>query len=505
MLAMEVGSVLVKLAQGGEVALTEGEHLALEALEREGLVERAPDTSEAEAQLALRRAELSALATPAARAAHEARLRTEILALSEAVVRGRGAACVMVQRGAAYRGASAPQGFVVTFAGRALLSDLAPRLARVGAMEVQRFRAHMDALRVTFARRAQRAAEVFAALRPANTVVSESALRSVALGLSARGGKPAELAVAWRSRFEALRTSEGRKSGTPRWTANQEAAAAEALLLLATSSAQESSVERLEMLRGQAYLNYCEQNGEDALDAALHLMTLADTRRAIEEAAAFATEMKQLSTPMTLSVALALRAANQLKHGAIFTHFYYELARANEGTDDRERHAAALALTLAPAAPSTTLARARELRGYLTRFAATGMLVPACLLATLPVEPSEALDLLRLASSELQKARFEGGGAESLTLAVKFLLQTVILAAGSEGDAEEELDLLRFDGLALEALGHAGLVSHIPLSLTALTAFHRPALDATVVYQELFQPMHSSSVFSGGHRSGGWG
>ncbi len=507
MRTMEAGSVLMKLAEGGEVTLTEEELLALDALEKGFFVERAPDTSEAAARLQAARQEMSALSTPEARAAHEARLRTEILALSEVVVRGRGAARVTRARGSAYRAESSTTSFVVTFAGRTLLSDLAPRLPRVGALEMGAFWAHMHALRATFTQKAQRAAEVLQALRPAlDKGVSASALRSVALGLSARREPVPQLANAWRGYFERLRDIDGRETQrTFRWQPDQEAAGAEALLLLPTSLQQQSPAERLHALRLRCYQLYCEQNAEDALDASIHLMSAPNLDLAVQEAANFAMQMKQLQTPMTLSVALALRASSRLEHGATFTYFFNELARAKEGADDRERHAAALALSLSPSPPETTFTRARELRAYLSRFAATGMLTPACLLATLPVETAEALDLLRLASAELQKARFECGGPEALTLAVKFLLQTVILAAGNEGDAEEQLGLIRFDGLALEALGHAGLASHIPLSLTTLTAFHRPALDAAAVYQELYQPMHSSSVFSGGHRSGGWG
>lgn len=506
MRAMEAGYVLLKLAQGGEVTLSEEEQSTLAPLESGGFIERAPDTGEAEARLAALRQELGGLTTQAARAANEARLRTEILALSEVVVRGRGAARVVRATGSAYRAERSGQSYVVTFAGRTLLGDLAPRLGRVGTLEMDLFRAHMDALRKTFAEKAQRAAELLRALRPATKDVSDSALRSVALGLSAKREPVSELASAWRAYFQELRTTDAEQSlRTFRWLPDQEAAGAEALLLLPPSLRGERPAARLHGLRVRCYDTYCEQNAEDALDAAMHLMTAHSVEKAVKEATKLAVQMKQVQTPMTLSVALALRAAGQLRQGAVFTYFFTELSRAKEGADDRERHAAALALMLSSTAPAATFARARELRGYLTRFATTGMLTPACLLATLPVETGEALDLLRLASAELQKARFECGGPEALTLAVKFLLQTVILAAGNEGDAEEQLGLIRFEGLALEALGHAGLASHIPLSLTTLAAFHRPALDAAIVYQELYQPMHSSSVFGGGHRSGGWG
>ena len=505
MFATEAGSLLVRLSQGGEVSLHASEVLTLDALEQQGYVERTADTSHAESQLARLRAELIGPVARAASPAREGQLRTEILALSEAVVRARGVAHVVRSEGGAYRGASTRVGYVVTFAGRTLLGDLGPRLARVATLEVTQFQQHMSALRGSFAFKAKRAAELHQAIQAASTRgVHASALRSVALGLSARREAVPTLAGAWRSTFEALQASRNAQSPIV-WNVDQEASAAEAIQLSRSTLLDASQVApAFHALRVRAHRDFCAGNAEDALDAAVHLVH-QNPDHAIQEASAFAVELGTLGVPMTLSVALALRAAGQLQQGPTFAHFYRNLAQANEGVDDRERHAAALALTLSRGAAESTLARALELRAYLSRFAATGMLTPACLLAVLPVEPAEALDLLRLASAELQKARFESGGPESLTLAVKFLLQMVILAAGQEGDAEEQLGLIRFDGLALEALGHAGLVSHIPLSLTTLTAFHRPALDAAIVYQRQYQPMHSSSIFGSGHRSGGWG
>lgn len=504
MFATEAGSLLVRLSQGGEIPLSEGELRTLDALEQQGYVERTPDTRQAESQLSQLRAELLGLGAAGA-PARQAALRTEILALSEAVVRARGAAEVVRSEGGAYRGASTRVHYTVTFAGRTLLGDLAPRLARVASFEVHHFQQHMNAVRAAFAFRAKRAAELHAAIAPASgRGVHASALRSVALGLSARREPVQTLAAAWRSMFEALRQSHAPQSPIV-WNIDQEASAAEALQLSRPSLLEPSAIApAFHALRVRAHRDFCAGQAEDALDAAVHLVH-QNPDVAIQEAADLARALSPLGVPMTLSVALALRAAGQLEQGATFAHFYRSLAQANEGADDRERHAAALALTLSRGATQATFARALELLAYLSRFATTGMLTPACLLAVLPVEPAESLDLLRLASAELQKARFESGGPESLTLAVKFLLQMVILAAGQEGDAEEQLGLIRFDGLALEALGHAGLVSHIPLSLTTLTAFHRPALDAAIVYQQQYQPMHSSSIFGSSYRSGGWG
>jgi hypothetical protein len=185
-----------------------------------------------------------------------------------------------------------------------------------------------------------------------------------------------------------------------------------------------------------------------------------------------------------------------------------QLVQAQEGQSEAERTTASVLLALAGHDPAAMVQRTRDLRAYLARFAPSGMLVQAALLALLPVDLAEALDLLRLASSELQGHRLGGGGAEALTLAVKLLMQTALLARGAEGDPEECAGFVRFDQLALANLGTAGLASQVPLSLAALTAFHRPALDAALYYQETHQPTHSPYVHSHSHsrsRGGSWG
>jgi hypothetical protein len=150
--------------------------------------------------------------------------------------------------------------------------------------------------------------------------------------------------------------------------------------------------------------------------------------------------------------------------------------------------------------------RWRALRQYLARFAADGMAIAAALLTWIALEPPEILDDLRLASAALAKQRMAGGGAETMTLAIKLLLGIAALAAGREGDPEECLALAPSPVATLPHLGLAGALSALPIASAAVTAFHRTVLDAAAEWERVFHPTHSSWVYGGStRRSHGWG
>ncbi|MCZ7681298.1 MAG: hypothetical protein M5U28_21925 [Sandaracinaceae bacterium] len=102
-----------------------------------------------------------------------------------------------------------------------------------------------------------------------------------------------------------------------------------------------------------------------------------------------------------------------------------------------ERMTTAVLLGFAGGDPRAQIERWRTLRHYVARFSGDGMAVAAALLSWLALEPAEILDDLRLASAELSKHGLSGGGAETMTLAVKLLVSIAALAAGREGDHEE--------------------------------------------------------------------
>jgi hypothetical protein len=440
----------------------------------------APDVRAQVSELEGIRRELASLGAPGAPLSADARarektLRARALELVEVVSRGEGAATVRGAGAGPYRAGGGHEAYVVTYQARSLLSDLAPRLGRVGRMSLAEFRAHMAALRDVLSHRALRAQTLHALLRAnptaATTNVSDGAVRSVAVGLSVRNEPERELTATWGLLVQALTQADAADgTGAYEWTPDQEAAAAEGVMLatadlatLSHASARLVHTQRFDLLRRYTGAGF----SEDALDATMILAGSPTASAAIAEAAELATAAATLGTPLPLSAALVLRASRSVDRAGLVAQLRARLAALGEGIDERERTYAAVLLALGGQDPAALLDRARDLRAYLSRFSPNGMLVPAALLALLPIDVAESLDLLRMTSAELQKHRFGAGGAELVTLSIKLLLATALLATGAEGDREEGAGFVRFEGLTAAQLGLAGLFSQVPLSFTA--------------------------------------
>ena len=147
-------------------------------------------------------------------------------------------------------------------------------------------------------------------------------------------------------------------------------------------------------------------------------------------------------------------------------------------------------------------------------------MVASAMLTLIEGATNGLLDDLRLASAEVQRYQLAVGGAEAMMHAIKLLVQSSLLAHGTEADPEESIALVARALPAATGLGLAGASSALPMVLSAVTTFHRPMLDAAVVYETAYQPTHSDYVFGGGwgtgshshhhhhhhhHRSVGWG
>lgn len=508
MLANEAGSLLARLAKGGEIEIGPADTALLGQLVAQGLVAKAPNVSAERAALEAAQRELAELAksstSKADRAPRERLLRSRILDLVERVGRAHGACLVRSLEAGPYRANAArrEESYIVTFEGRALLSDLAPRLDRVGPVTLTEFRDHMKTLREVLAFRCRRAQTLATLMRPnAPAGSSEAALRSAAVGLASRREPEERIADRWTAVVGALARADAADGGVG-WTPDQEIAAAEGILLSARdlSALGETEAKSFHRLRAELASRFTQGHAEDALDAAV---LVGDDRGALDRAADLARTSLALGLPLTLSAALVLDRSPAQDRVALAASLHRALSPWASGETELVRTMAAVLLALAAKEPNRIIERTRELHAYLTRFGREGMLLPSALLGLLEAEPAEILDLVRLASSALEQHALGAGGAESMVLAVKLLLSTALLARGDEGDPEEQTIALRFDEVAVERLGAAGLSTHVPLTFRVLSTFHRPALDAAAIWRER-QPTHSPSVF-GSSRSTAFG
>lgn len=510
--AADVASVLRRLAPNTDVELAGVEAAVLERLVTAGLVTRVADAAETRRALAEKKAQL---AVPGLDPSTVGALRSAILGLSEALAMADGAARVQVaSAGGPYRGsaARAPLGsFSLTQAGRALLSNLGPRAARAPDLLLTDFQAQLDALDRVLAMRASRATAMSAHLTPKlGATLPAHALRSATLGLASLPHAPDVLAEAFFVLFTGIRQAFARTPSTP----EQDASAAESLLLhlgdprIAYDAATPSG---LVAMRDDLALRFCPGRSEDALDATLLLAVAHPEAREMRlaQASAFARAMASREVPTPLSLALLATAAGPADRLVGPAAQAFDALRVGVADPVEALTAAVLAVTQGTHALDAQLARIAEIHGYLMRLAPTGTLVGAALLALLDGEPGGLLDDLRLASKQVQEQRLAPGGVEATTLGLKLLLHSALLARGSEGDPEESLALAvrALPEVAALRLGTQGLgtvSATLPLLTSSVVAFHRPMLDAAVLYAEHQRPMHSDYVF-GGWGSGGGG
>ncbi len=511
MRATDAGWLLTAIARGGVVELPSEQSDLLDALAASGLIRSAPDAGPERARMALLRNELDRIAAErtAGRATpelvgRERGLRSAVVELSERLAQTEGAA--EVRRLAAhgpYRGHGL-EGlrWQVTQRGRTLLSDLGPRLGRIGGAPLASFEAEMKGLRDAFTWRAQRAAEIAAKL--AHGAALGTARRSVPIGLSAVRAPVERAARAFDVSYAALRSVQGR------YTVEQDAAFAECLCLVVPDL---SHCERPETalyyarLRHDLLAQYTPNDTEDALDAATLLSSIpvAEHAARIALAGELATALRSRGKSITLSLALiALSGETHVPAHLALALAQLDESLAREVGNPSERLTTSVLLAFLRGDLRAHVEKWRTLRQYLSRFASDGMAVAAALLSWVALEPAETLDDLRLASAALAKHSLAHGAAESMTHAIKLLVSMAALAAGSEGDHEERLALAPVASPHLPQLGLSGALGALPLAAAAVTAFHRTVLDAAAEWERIYQPTHQSYVYGGGRRHG-WG
>ncbi len=528
MRAIEAASVLERLQSGGDVELSASEQALVDRLVSAGLVSEAADTGAERERLAMLKHDLAELARAVEAGGAEMpgvvekqrALRTEILDLSEQLARSDGAARVTGSGSMGpYRGtASAQRRLTLTQRGRALASNLGPRASRAPNLTLEDFEEHMDALRKLFAWRSGRAMNILGRIGTRAGSIEPSAVRTVAIGLSGLRHGDEALADAWLVLYGALRQ---RKRGDA-FSAAHDASAAECLLLTARDPSAVAhdarSADWFIDLRARVHGTYCAGRSDDALDAALLLAAIPTEQHAqrIAECTALAEELAAASVPIPLSLALVYTTGGA-RDASPLVAAYRTLSPETREPVEALAAATILSSTTADAGPACD--RLRQTRDYLVRFAPNGMMVAAAMLGLLEGDAPALLDDLRLASAEVQRYQLATGGAEAMMHAVKLLVQASLLAHGSEGDPEETVALVARALPAAGLLGLGGAAATLPVVLSAVSTFHRPMLDAALVYERAYQPTHSDYVFGSGygssygsgsrssyhHRSVGWG
>jgi hypothetical protein len=140
-----------------------------------------------------------------------------------------------------------------------------------------------------------------------------------------------------------------------------------------------------------------------------------------------------------------------------------------------------------PFPPEVAWERFGRALGALSRFNGGGMEVPAAMVAVLPLGVEESLDNLRLASAAIAQHRLSLGGAENLSLGIKLLVESSLMAA-SPGGA----------GLASAppVLAMAGVAPAAALPMGAgLAAFHETSVHRMAWRDYRFHPVHHHYIY----------
>jgi len=486
----EAKTILEAIASGAP--LTDASiHAQLDALAANDLVHVVADRDDEVARLDALKERLRAAPTEADRRA----LRSEVLALSEALAMSRGGTRVPAGGGGTYRdGGASDRRVVLTQRGRAFLSDVEPRVERASDLEVSVFEDEMELFRRTIERRAIRAANLAAQLRTRFSWTWSGAWRSTAIGLATlREDESTILDV-----FGSLLDAVGARASP--WSPERVVSAMECICLAAPRLADiDPATWTKAILDERDRLLQAECQGDPAASLGVSVVLAGLPRERWTESLARADSLRRSVSGLGLAPALVCVSTGLEDFASLATTL-------DRGADalKNQGHApgvAADAVALALAThlpPDDALERILAHREHLARHVGDPPLASAALLAWLEAPVSETLDDLRLAAAVVQTFALGMDAGEISANAVKLVLLSALLAEGSEGDAEEKLALGARMRARLAGVGGGTVAIATPLLMGVTTSFVQPMLDAAAVWDASHRQTQGY-VHAGGH------
>jgi len=376
----------------------------------------------------------------------------------------------------------------VTFQGRELLDTLEPRLARVGGMEVEEFQREVRTIHGHFKTRAVRARGILKRISPTFKDVDEIHLRLAAVGLSGRPGDADEAADLFVQAWKGLDRHHGwGRDDHPAWIS-----LAETIALVAGDAGDvDHFVAKANGLLRERWSDEFMPMDE-VRAAAIILSCKADNKGLLADTISIARRECKDSPGAAAFLACAVRreGADDATRAEVVNAFRY--LRDNIAGKDADLAQAVTGAALMAGAGLDTeavLARYREALVKLESFDGASMELPASMIAILPVTVAEALDNVRLASSCIYGSRLSLGGVENLSLGVKMLMHSAVLAASADRDPD-------VGSAAPQVLALTGVPAAAVLTVSAgLLAFHALSLHELAIRDYRFHPVHSHYVY----------
>ena len=314
-----------------------------------------------------------------------------------------------------------------TYLGREAAEAIGQRMPRVTDMPVRELMAELDSIRSYFDSRAASARSVLEVLARRLKKVEEIHLRTASVGLSMREGPPEEAARLFERAYDVV----GKQMLVPGPAA---ITLAEALAVRAADEAE------LDASLGAAIRLLREPwgGGEVAEDQARAAAIIVPSGMDQDRLVARSRELMASLCPDSPSAAayLASLEASGVTWGGpgqtLETEFKEVLGHLGRECPTGTGRPIAAALLLTPGQPPAFMMRRfAEAKAILDRFDGDEMVVPAAILAILPSGVEEAMDNARLAAAAVMRHRLSLGGFENLSLGVKLLTQSAMLASMS--------------------------------------------------------------------------
>jgi len=392
----------------------------------------------------------------------------------------------------------------ITFRGRELMEELAQRRERAGGLPLRQFLAELESVKKHFEERSARARAILQRISPAFPKVDEIHFRMAAVGLSGRAGSPEESAELFIRAYRVVCAGLN-------WEDPVGVALAENLALRSGSAGDvDYFLGKAGPLLGQPVEETLREDHVRAI--AILLACEGEPDKLYRKM----WDLARMYCPQNLSAAAFLVCtdpsglegawAEPAQPAPLQLFLQFNQLIAERGLDVSAGPMAAAVLAQAERPPAETMARFDQAQDILSRFNGGGLEVPAAMIAILPTGVEESLDNVRLASASVVRNRLSLGGAENLSLGVKMLMQSSVMAAagrqqavavgpGARPPGPETLQAGALLGTApaVLAMGRATPWS-APAMGTGLGAFHESTLHRMAVRDYHFHPVHAHYI-----------
>jgi len=397
----------------------------------------------------------------------------------------------------------------VTYLGKEAAEAIGQRMARASDMSLRELMAELDSIRTYFDSRTADARKVLEVIARRLRKVEEIHLRTASVGLAMRDGPPEETARLFERAYEVV----GKQMLVPGPAA---ITLAEALTVRAADEgALDASLGNALRLLREPW-GGADISEDQARAAAIIVPSGMDQDRLV----ARSRELMASLCPESPSAAayMASLEASGVSWGGpghgLEDEFRQMLAQVERECPTGTGRPIAAALLLTPGQPPAFMMRRfAEAKAILDRFDGDEMVVPAAIVAILPSGVEEAMDNARLAAAAVMRHKLSLGGFENLSLGVKLLTQSAMLASMSrQGGAVAAGAPASATGTAAPAAPTAPAAvraiapppvlafTSTPITLAlamgaGLLAFHEVSYHRFSVQYGAFHPVHMHFVY----------